>query len=764
MPTKEVITQVEGQKVKLTNLDKIIYPEVGISKAELIQFYLQMADFLLPYISQRPLTLIRYPDGVHGERFYSKNKPKWTPKWVNSIDIKDSDGDGKSYVSADTKATLAWLGNLAALELHPMQATREHPTLADHFIFDLDPPENQDNFAAVKDVALRLRDHLRQYDYQPFVKTSGGKGLHLYIPILQQYPQDSMYAAVKSLAQSFIKANPDTTLHMNKEKRAGRILIDIFRNNYAHTCVAPYSPRGKVGAPVSTPVAWDEVPELSSPQAYTIKNIVEKLRADGDAWIDFYQYQRPLHTERATQVAVSPLLEDYLSKRDFGHTPEPVAESHAVPDQQRYCVQLHDASNLHYDLRLEDEGVLKSWAIPKGLPAKLGVKRLAIATEPHPLKYLTFEGVIPAGQYGAGEMWLFDSGRISWIKKEAKKYTFYLQQGKLSGQYALYKTKGKQWIIERKDEANHDFKTYTSPMLAKATENIPSPSTHFYEIKWDGIRCVVTIDHGDIRIYSRNGNDISAQFPLLIAALDEAVEAETAVLDGEIVHLEADGSPNFAKIVGRIHVTGSASIEKASRMTKATMYLFDLLHLDGLDVRPTHQLRRKAWLKTILDTGETIRYSEEFADGEALFAAAQAHQLEGIMCKRKDAPYLSNSRSDHWVKMKVRSEATVTIIGYTQGQGDRAGLVGALHLADISPDGLRYMGKVGTGFDIKLLKEITKKMEALDTVSKPIKENIEEPGRTIWTEAVYDVDIRYASLSSNGTYREPVFLKMYRKA
>ena len=190
---------------------------------------------------------------------------------------------------------------------------------------------------------------------------------------------------------------------MSKERREGKILIDTFRNNYAATCAAPYSTRGKPGAPVSTPIMWSELEKLSSTQQYHIRNIGDRLTAVGDVWAGFYDQAAPLHTD--TNIAeVSPLLQPYIDKRNFTATPEPSPRTYRSTTSLRYGVQLHDACNLHYDLRLESDQVLYSWAIPKGLPEKPGIKRFAIETKPHPLQYLTFEGFIPKDAYGGGTM------------------------------------------------------------------------------------------------------------------------------------------------------------------------------------------------------------------------------------------------------------------------------------------------------------------------------------------------------------------------
>ncbi len=755
LPKKDIITEIDGRKIKLSNLEKVLYPSLGIVKAQLIQYYIGIAKYMLPYVEQRPLTLIRYPDGVNANRFYSKNRPSWTPSWVGSVQVEPDDDN--IYSMANDSATLAWMANLATLEFHPMTVKATHLGKPDHFIFDLDPSEHI-TFDTIKELAADLKVFLEGYGYYPFLKTSGGKGLHIYVPILPKYEQAVVVDTVKQLGKAYVAINPDTTLRMSKQRRKGKILLDIYRNNRSQTCVAPYSTRGKVGCPVSTPLHWEELDSLESSAQYNIFTALEKVTTDGDAWESYYQYAQPLHTDKE-QVKTSPELEKYDDKRDFKTTSEPSA---AVPAsyraQSRYVVQIHDASNLHYDLRLEDNGVLRSWAIPKGLPIKKGIKRLAIETEPHPIKYLTFEGTIPKTEYGGGEMWVFDTGKYSVQKKEAKKLSFTLD-GMLRGQYRIFNTKGKQWLLERIDAGNTIADVSISPMLASAGTKIPKVSKYFYEIKWDGIRVVIVKEGKSIIIYSRNGNDLTSKFPLILESLQE-IEAESIVVDGEIVALDDNGLPNFGKTVGRMHLTGKEAIKKAARRTKTVVYLFDCLYLDGKDLRKDPIEKRREWLTVNYKVTEHLRYSDTFEDGKALFDAILAQGMEGIMCKLRGSKYSSAARSKNWLKIKVRSTDEAYIIGYTKGKGDRSGLFGSIHLAKKDPGGWKYKGRVGTGFTHEKLKEVLSHLQKLEVTKKLIKTPVDEESRTQWITPHWIAEVKYASITVNDTYREPVFIGM----
>ena len=771
---KDIITNIEGRKVKLTNLDKILYPSIGVIKAELIQTYMQLAPFALPHLEDRPLTMIRFPDGVNEKRFYSKNKPTWTPEWIPDVKV-EHENDTIRYILANELATLAWTANLAALDLHPMQVKSKHMDKPDQFIFDLDPSP-QFGFDRVKELALSLKEFLEGYGYHAFVKTSGSKGLHIYIPLVVDQTIDKVFEAFKKISQEYVAAHKDTTtLGMTKEKRKGKVLLDIYRNHKSQTCAAPYTTRAREGAPISTPFRWESMDQVESSKQWNVRTIMDYLKEEGDPWANFFEYASELHTVRkAISVAkdiegkddkvevivdaeASEKLAKYDTKRDFEKTSEPSAEPVAGNDD-RFVIQLHDASSLHYDLRLEQGGVLLSWAIPKGFPSRNGVKRLAIETEPHPVKYLTFEGVIPKSEYGGGTMWIFDTGKYEIKDQTPKKITFTLKGKLIKGTFTLVKTRDSQWLLSTKQDL--DFGNYkVKPMLASMAKKVPSKKDYFYEVKWDGIRVTASIWHDEVKLLSRSGRDITERFPLIVEQLKDEM-SHSAVIDGEIVALEANGAPNFAKVISRMHTSGKNSIERASKRIKTSLYAFDCTVIDGVNICNLPIEKRREWLRTLFDDREHLRFSNTFEDGEGLFAAAESMGLEGIMAKRRGARYVDGKRSEHWLKIKVRHDDEAILIGYTKGKGDRSGSFGSLHLAKINDGVYSYMGKVGTGYDHEMMKEIFANLSELKKVKKPIKNKIDQETETIWIEEAYTIKIQYASMTDNGTYREPVFKAM----
>lgn len=760
MAKSYIHTVVKGQKIKLSNLDKILYPKSNVTKAEVIQYYLDIAPLILKYIRMRPLTLIRFPDGIDNEKFYAKSKPKWTPDWVKSYNIKHSQ-DSISYLITDEEPSVVWLANIAALEIHPMQMTIDKIDHPDHFIFDLDPPENGD-FENVKDVALLLRTFLESRGYNAFVKTSGSKGLHIFIPIHKLYSHEEMVTAVKLLAKSFVLQNKDTcTLSLSKNKRDGKILIDILRNHESHTTVAPYSLRGKYGAPISFPITWDKVPRLTSSKEITIRNYKSHLDKDGDTWKDFYNSATHLHTDtqnpKGLSEEVQSKLKLYNEKRNFDLSPEPQA-SVVSNFSNRYCIQLHDASNLHYDLRLEHEGTLLSWAIPKGLPSELKIKRLAIRTEDHPLSYLTFEGTIPKGEYGAGKMWVFDFGKIIWSKKSKTKYEFILKNKSFERKYSLVKTKGEQWLIQLLSKTDSKIELPIKPMLANQAKKLPTGKDVVYEIKWDGIRCIIHLENEKIKIYSRSGRDITSKFPELCNV--DFFDVESGIFDGEIVSLDEKGRPLFSKVISRMHLGDSKTIRQSQSTNNIVCYLFDCLQLDGKSIVSETLTRRQAWLKCAIKRNKTIRLSEALKDGKALLEATRKMDLEGIIAKKTNGKYSIGQRTEAWVKIKHRSEADCFIAGYTKGEGDRSALFGSLHLLKKDNGNFKYMGKVGTGFDGTKMMSILELLEPLIIEDKPFDEKTSDDKDSIWVKPMVQCKIQYASLASTGTFREPVFIEL----
>ncbi len=761
------IAQVGKRRIELSNLTKVLYPDDNILKAELIQYYLKIAPTILAHIKGRPLSLVRFPDGIRGEKFFQKNRPEWAPDWIQYVPLGQGE-EKKDYVLATEEASLVWLANLACIELHQMHSRSPEFKKPDYFVFDLDPPENF-KFSQVAELALELKEHIENFGYHPFVKTTGRKGLHIVVPIEPKWEFDKVFEAAKAVATPFVEAHEKTTtLHIKKEHRKGRVLVDIYRNHHSQTIVSAYSVRGLPGATVSTPLNWEELESLGSPSELTIQSTLERVLSDGDPWEAIAAFTEPLHTERKSlkKTTLAPsrrhktpeTLEKYAEKRSFDRTPEP-PPAVTIGEGNAFIVHRHHASRLHYDLRLEQDGVLKSWAVPKGLPPRPGIIRLAMATEDHPLEYINFEGTIPKGQYGGGDMWIFARGKYTITKEKKEGFYVRLQSRELNAEYSTHRTKENEWILQRVDKPQVDWlRDPIEPMLAQSAEKPPDSGDYLYEVKWDGIRAMISVDEGQVTIRSRNQHDITQKFPELLIP-NEAFRATSALFDAEIVVLDEGGRPVFKNAIHRLQQTTDGAIERAKSKYPVVCYLFDCLYLDGRPITNEPLVRRRAWLKDAIKRDTPYRFSETVEDGEELFAAASAMGLEGIIAKERNSVYQPGKRSAHWIKIKTRQTTDCVIIGYTKGKGDRESLFGALQIAERDGENLRYVGKVGTGFDTKLMKEILAELKKLKEIKRPVKEKPLDEASTIWVEPKLMCEVQFASLTKDKMLREPVFVK-----
>jgi bifunctional non-homologous end joining protein LigD len=768
MAKKSQWAQVGKRKIELTNLEKVLFPEDHVLKAEVIEYYLNIAPTLLNHVKGRALTLIRFPDGINGESFYQKNRPEWAPDWLEFVTLGK---EVKDYIIATEPASLVWLANMAALELHQLHSRKPTFDCPDYMVFDLDPPEGY-NFQDVISIALDLKSHVESFGYTPFVKTTGGKGVHICCPIEQRWDFSTVFDAAQLIAQPFVEArSKDTTLHIKKDARKGRVLVDIYRIRSGQSIVSPYSLRGRKGAPVSMPLHWEELAKVKTPVEFNIKTALAKVLSDGDAWEGIAAYAVELHTHRTTKTTKklpvnkkhkSPeQLETYTKKRDFEKTPEPAAK---VIDGSgsNFVVHRHHASHLHYDLRLEQDGVLKSWAVPRGLPPYPGVKRLAVQTEDHPMEYLTFDGKIPKGQYGAGEMWIYALGKYQITKEKKDGFYFRLNSKEINGEYRIHKTKEKEWLLERVDEPQVDYlHKFIEPMLSESSSKPPQSSDYIYEIKWDGIRAMIALENGQVKIVNRNERDITAQFPELHNG-EKAFRATCALFDAEIVSLDKTGKPEFKKVINRLMSSGETNILKLSKTNPVYCYIFDCLYLDGRSLVNEPLLKRREWLKDAVRIGDSpYRVSEFVEDGDSLLEAAREHQLEGIMAKKSSGKYLPGKRSDLWIKVKIRNTRECFIIGYTKGKGDRGQTFGALQIAEREGDELHYRGKAGTGFDDATIKEILKAMKEVKETKKPVVVGkLFDEKVSVWLEPKLIAEISYSKITTDKMFREPVFIRL----
>ena len=520
-----------------------------------------------------------------------------------------------------------------------------------------------------------------------------------------------------------------------------------------------------------TPLTWDELPSIETPKELKLRTIPQRVVENGDPWEAIAAYATAIHTERKTSTrakkSLKPArayktpeqLESYSQKRSFDKTPEP-PPAQIIGEGSAFVVHRHHASRLHYDLRLEKGGVLKSWAVPKGLPPRPGIMRLAVNVEDHPLEYIHFEGAIPQGEYGGGMMWKFAQGRYEITKEKKDGFYFRLQSPELNGEYRMHHTKDNQWLLERVDTPQTDWQRHPiQPMLAKPAHKPPDTPDYVYEMKWDGIRALISLDEGQITIRGRNRTELTKQFPELQVS-EQSFRATSGLFDGEIVCLEADGRPNFRNVIHRMQQTSEGGIERARAKHPAVCYLFDCLYLDGRAIVNEPLMRRREWLEDAVKKDSSYRVSQVVEEGAPFFAAVKEMGLEGILAKQRNSTYLPGKRSDSWLKIKARQTIECLIIGYTQGKGDRQSAFGALHLAQEKGEELKYLGKVGTGFDADAFKEVFEELEKLKTIKRPIKEKPLDDARSIWVAPKLVCEVEFASLTPDGLLREPVFIRL----
>lgn len=512
-------------------------------------------------------------------------------------------------------------------------------------------------------------------------------------------------------------------------------------------------------------------------------------------------------------------LSEYSAKRRFEATPEPgpvLAEGGSGP--LLFVVQQHSARQLHYDFRLQCDGVLKSWAVPRGPSLDPGEKRLAVFVEDHPYDYGSFEGVIPPGQYGSGEVIVWDCGVYSpdehgtffhdraeaerQIREglEKGKLSIQLRGEKLKGSFALVRTReAKQWLlIKHKDRfvTTHDVTAQDRSVLsgvavkdlkvmpvqrmpaarlapAGETSAMPSklepmqaeiaeaPFHHpdwMWEPKLDGYRVLAFIDKDGVRLRSRRGLELAATFPRLAAELRQQAAAG-AILDGEIVAFDADGKPSFSVLQNRFQLKTEREIAAADAGTPTVFYAFDLLYFEGIDLRKLPYRDRRRYLAQCLLPSPLAQLVHAADDGVALHAAALASGFEGVIGKRKDSRYQAGKRSSSWLKVKPTHSADFVIGGYTKGKGSRAPL-GALLLGYWDEGKLRYASHVGSGFDESTLAQVLAQLQPLRTRSCPFADKPEVNGPVTWVQPELVAEVNFQRWTEEGSLRAPIFLRL----
>ncbi|KQW06584.1 ATP-dependent DNA ligase [Leifsonia sp. Root4] len=786
---QQSVVSIGGHTLKLSNLDKVLYPETGTTKAEVIDYYMSIADVMLPHIADRPATRKRWVHGVGtadepGEVFFQKNLGDSAPDWVLRREIQHSDHEN-SYPLVNDAATLAWLGQIAALEIHvpqwrfDAQGKRQNP---DRLVLDLDPGDGV-SLAECAEIAVLARGILRDMGLDPMPVTSGSKGIHLYAALDGKQSGDDVTEVAHELARALEAEHPDDIVSsMSRALRPGKVFIDWSQNREAKTTVAPYSLRGKLQPMVAAPRTWRELMSKNLRQL-DFRETLRRVQERGDPLAGISSGKRPGQGDR---------LAHYRERRDASKTPEPIPDAIAASPGRRFVIQEHHARGHHFDFRLEHDGVLVSWALPRGMPGDAQNNRLAVQTEDHPVEYADFEGVIPRGEYGAGTVEIWDTGDYE-LEKWREDEVIVSLHGRAGGglgaptRVALIRTtpatdgKGASWLLHRMkaQTPDHEWSRHSAetsgavademrqrgelaPMLATLAERagLDDEDEWAIEMKWDGIRAIAVVDAnaGTAELSSRNGIDLSRSYPELIEALlRAAAHTGHAVLDGEIVAPDSAGRPDFGRLQTRMGLTGEREVERAAQSVPVQFIVFDVLELDGVPLIESSYDERRSRLEHALAPTQKVVLPAAITVGlDAALDVSEDLGLEGVVAKRRDGPYKPGRRSTDWLKFKHLRTQEVVIGGWRPGNGARRDSIGSLLLGVPTDDGLRYVGRVGTGFSSKALDDARTSMAGRASTRSPFIDVPESVARDAhWVRPDLVAEVEFFEWTSTGQLRQP---------
>jgi bifunctional non-homologous end joining protein LigD len=768
--SKKQLVEIDGREITLSNAKKVYYPGSGFTKGEVVEYYDAMAPVILPHLEDRPLTLKRYPDGVTGAHFYEKNAPSHTPAWVKRIAVPRSEGGGDiHYILCNNRATLLWATNLGDIEKHVLLAKAPYLNRPTSIVFDLDPGEPA-SILDCGEVALELRSLLAGFDLECFVKVSGSKGLHLAVPLNTDVAYELTQPFAKTVAELMVDRMAGRVVsEMSKRLRRGKVLIDWSQNSDFKTTVCVYAMRAKHSEPfISMPVTWAELARAvkrKNKEAlfFTPKEAIKRIKRLGDLYEPVLKLRQKLPAAFIKAIASGPppklsswpkdrgktrdkSLREYTAKRDPTRTPEPAAavRGSETKSRLRFVVQKHAASHLHYDWRLEMQGVLRSWAVPKGPPKQPRETRLAMHVEDHPMDYADFEGTIPPGNYGAGTVMVWDQGEYDDISGNAAaafhqgKMHIVMRGKKLKGEWILVKDRrddeGNRWLLIKAGEpivitakaddtsaisgrsmaaiakandkqwqsnrpaakakgtrrGKRSVPTFVHPMQCKPVTALPDKDEWIFEIKFDGYRAIAVKNDGAVTLYSRNHKKLNDRFPEIVHAL-EAIPGDFSI-DGEIVALDAKDRPSFQILQN-----------SSSNNVRAYFYAFDLLHRGDRDLRAQVIETRRAELEDLLTPADPLRLSPVLkGTPEQIVEAVIKLGLEGIIGKQAGSTYEPGECSGSWIKFRLNRGQEFVIGGYVPGAHGFDALLVGVH----AKRQLQYVAKVRNGFVARVKKEI----------------------------------------------------------
>jgi len=630
MVAEAQIVQVDGRRLRVTNLDKIVYPSTGTTKGEVIAYYTAIAPLLLPLLAGRPVTRKRWVEGVGtadapADAFFTKQLEPGAPSWIPRQAIQHSDGP-KEYPLVQDIPTLVWLAQVAAIELHVPQwrfSPEGLPGNPDRLVLDLDPGDGV-GLGQCAEVARIARVILSDMGLDPLPVTSGSKGIHLYASLPGEQTSDEVSAVVKELARMIENDHPDlATSVMAKAVRGGKVFLDWSQNNGKKTTISPYSLRGRAQPWVAAPRTWEELdaPDLAQ---LTLDDVLARAAAG----IDPLSMLRP--------PATAPVPQPAKTHRPRRH--------------------------------------------PQSAPAATSVP---IAATMAPM--------------------LAENG---------------------------------------------------TPGVARA---LSAPS--WVEVKWDGIRAMGTWTEGRMLLHARRGTDITARYPELAADGAPFLPVADAVVDGEIVAFDSHGRPSFSLLQNRMHLTRPRDIEREVVRTPIVYMLFDLLRLDGHDLTGMPLRERRTLLEDVIaDLDAPVQIPPVFDDVDAALAASREFGLEGVVVKDPESRYRPGQRSPSWLKLKHTRMQEAVIVGIRPGKGDRESTLGSLLLAVPDPTrsggGLRYVGRVGTGFTDRILRDLLARLEPLRVDAPPL-DGVPPPDASdaLWVRPEVVGEVEFANWTPDGVLR-----------
>ncbi|KQR36914.1 non-homologous end-joining DNA ligase [Microbacterium sp. Leaf159] len=632
--------QIDGRRLRITNLDKVVYPETGTTKGEIIAYYTAIAPHILPLLEGRPVTRKRWVEGVGtaehpADSFFTKQLEPGAPSWIPRHEIRHSDGP-KEYPLVDDVPTLVWLAQVAAIELHVPQwrfASDGLPGNPDRLVLDLDPGPGV-GLAQCAEVARIARGLLTDIGLDPVPVTSGSKGIHLYAALPGQQTSDEISAVVKEIARLIETEHPDlATSTMAKAARGGKVFLDWSQNNGKKTTISPYSMRGRAQPWVAAPRTWDELddPDLAQLDFATV---LERAESGIDPIA-------PLRTEHAPHV----------------QTTSPAASD-------------------------EDAASAQPAAPARHRPRISGAASAPASSAPASVSPMLAENGTPAIARG-----------------------------------------------------------------------LSSPS--WVEVKWDGIRAIGTWADGRMLLHARSGTDITARYPELTADGAPFLPVADAIVDGEIVAFDSHSRPSFSLLQNRMHLTRPREIEREVVRTPIVYMVFDLLRLDGHDLSSMPLSQRRTLLEEVVsDLEAPVQVPPVFDDVDAALAASDEFGLEGVVVKDPASRYRAGQRSPAWLKLKLTRMQEVVIVGIRPGKGDREGTFGSLLLAVPDSGRLRYVGRVGTGFTDRMLRDLLARLAPLRVESAPLGGvPALDASDALWVEPELVGEVEFANWTPDGVLR-----------